>query len=171
MMSIPPVQGTGADGLKRALARRALEDAMADWLDPEPVTVEVTVGGTWGQFPGADAPSPPYAGTLFPGGTAGRHGGRSGVPDLAVSLAGGRSALAGRAEGHAGNPADVPLEGAGPLAGLGVRTRDEADSRSAAATAQGGVSEPSAHPPYNTSNCMVKGAEASGPWPVPFFLN
>jgi hypothetical protein len=102
-----------------AWLRRALEDGMADWLDPVPVTVEVTVGGTWGQLPGADSPSPPYAGTLFPSGTAGQHGGRSGVPDLPLSLAGGRSALAVRAEGHPGNPAGVPLEGAGSLAGLG----------------------------------------------------
>jgi DNA polymerase-1 len=81
-----PVQGTGADGLKRALAllwerrreapgafpvlavhdeivvecdhdqeehagrwlRQAMQDGMADWLDPVPVEVEVHAAPTWG---------------------------------------------------------------------------------------------------------------------------
>jgi DNA polymerase-1 len=81
-----PVQGTGADGLKRALAvlwerrnqvpgafpvlvvhdeiviecdaaqagavsswlKQAMVDAMAPWLDPVPVEVEIKVAPTWG---------------------------------------------------------------------------------------------------------------------------
>jgi hypothetical protein len=114
VVQCPEGQAEGA----AAWLLRALEDGMADWLDPVPVTVEVTVGGTWGQLPDADSLSPPYAGNLLPGGAAGRHGGRSGVPDLPLSLAGGRSAMAVGDEGHAGEPAAVPPEGEGPPAGL-----------------------------------------------------